>query len=514
MTNEVTFIGLSGSIWTYWPDQLLGEPGGFGRVYAGKGHDGRQVAVKVVAKNSFGETIDARLLRREIEIGRRVAESGSSMLLPVIDAAETESALLLVISRAERSLATMTTPMPELDVISVMIDIATGVQDLHSTGIIHRDLKPGNVLWHDLRWKLADFGIARDQEIGTQNPTFIGAGSHPYMAPEIWEMQSPTVKTDLYALGCIAFELLTGYPPYPGNREIARYGHLRQPPPDVPAANSILKVLITRLIAKDPGERSQDARAVLERLARATRKSSDDQEAIALSLARDAQDRGHVGAQTAVEREAADQRRRQATQAKAELSEIISDAALELQGVVPEADFYSSTASIAVPSGIVVGFGTLATPEAELVIYIEDAAPGVSPGDNAIVLVGATFITNHWFPAKEDGSRQLGWEPASRDPDGLLSANITYGPMGNRLGWQVYRFRGSQYGPSKYLHGIDCEIFRAQASSNFSESRQNSHHEVASITPLTAGELLALFREAIDIRPPEPRPGGLDTWNE
>ncbi len=186
MTDEITFTGQSGATYRYWINQPLGRPGRFGRVYAGERRDGMPVAVKVVDKQDRRGTLDHRLLRREIDIGRRVAGSGSDILLPIVDAAETGDALLLVMHRAEGALGDIPLPMSEAHVVTAMTDIATGLRDLHAISIIHRDLKPGNVLRHNRRWKLADFGIARDQDIGTQDPTFLGAGSHPYMAPEIW----------------------------------------------------------------------------------------------------------------------------------------------------------------------------------------------------------------------------------------------------------------------------------------------------------------------------------------
>jgi len=282
MSYEVNFIGQSGTRWSYWSDEPLGSPGGFGGVYAAEAPDGTPMAVKVVKKQRSSGTLDDRLLRREIDIGRRVSESGSDMLLPVLDAADTSDALLLIMDRASDQLSAM--PMSESDTIAVMTDITTGLQQLHSIGIIHRDLKPPNVLCHDGRWKLADFGITRDQEIGTQDLTFIGWGSSPYIAPELWELKSPTVKTDLYALGCLGYELLKGTPPFTGDQAALRIAHLAETPPDVPCDNGTLKNLIGRLIAKDPGDRPQDARAVLTRLHRAVLLRSPVQESIARGL--------------------------------------------------------------------------------------------------------------------------------------------------------------------------------------------------------------------------------------
>ena len=336
---EVSFTGQSGAVWRYWTDQPLGTPGFFGAVYAAEGSDGRPMAVKVVSKQHAGGVLDERLLLREVEIGRRVSESSADMLLPVVDAVEASDSLLLVMDRADGPLADKATPLKESEVVAVMTDLAAGLEQLREIGVIHRDLKPANVLRHAGHWKLADFGIARDREIGTQDPTFIGMGSYPYMAPELWELKSPTVKTDLYALGCLAFQLLAGRPPYPGNREAARAGHLTIPPPEVPAINILLKNLIARLIAKDPGRRPQDARAVLERLNQVPSPLSPAQQSVASKLV----DREAWKSRQAAERAAAaadtERHRQLYTQACQDMREIVHDALNKLQAIDPDAVF-------------------------------------------------------------------------------------------------------------------------------------------------------------------------------
>ena len=339
MTTEVTFTGQSGAMWRYWTDQPLGTPGAFGAVYAAAGQDGVPMAVKEVSKKRPSGTLDERLLRREVDIGRRLSKSDRDMLLPVIDAADTSDALLLVMARAGDPLTTAI-PMTESDVISAMTDIATGLIQLHSLEIIHRDLKPANVLPHDGHWKLADFGIARDQEIGTQDPTFAGWGSFPYMAPELWELKSPTEKTDLYAFGCLGFELLAGSPPYTGDQAIIRRAHLAQAPPEVPCDNVMLKNLIARLLAKQPGDRPQDARAVLNRLQCALLPRSPLQESIARGLGAHDADESRAAAGHAAVKAANETRRQQIAQAKADLRETMGDALEVLQAVDPEATLH------------------------------------------------------------------------------------------------------------------------------------------------------------------------------
>ena len=152
MTDEVTFTGQSGKTWRYWTGKPLGTPGSFGGVYAAEAADGSPMAVKVVKKQRPQGALDERLLRREIEIGKRVAESGSDMLLPVIDAADAGDALLLVMSQAEGgALADASFPLAEAEAMPVLVDIATGLQDLHSIARSRRRPSPGGTIRRDRR---------------------------------------------------------------------------------------------------------------------------------------------------------------------------------------------------------------------------------------------------------------------------------------------------------------------------------------------------------------------------
>ena len=407
------------------------------------------------------------------------------MLLPVLDASDIGSALLLVMIRADGALAGVATPQGESATISVMTDIATGLQQLHSIGIIHRDLKPANVLLHDRRWKLADFGIARDQEIGTQDPTFIGWGSPPYMAPEIWEGKSPTVKTDLYALGCLGFELLAGTPPYAGDQATIRAGHLTQTPPNVPANNITLTNLITRLLAKNPGDRPQDARAVLDRLNRAPIPRTPVQEAIVRGLGVHVREKAQADAERASAEEAAQTHRQHVIQAKADLREILNDALEELQAIEPDATLRTE------PSGSL----TLSTADARLRIdfWEQNAKPQI-PGDT-MVAGGCVIITNHAYPTE------------------LNCANIVYELIGDRLGWQVYRFRSGmvpssryEYGPYGRTHGLDVRHFLDPRERQFM-LKPVMHVWRKTTATLTAEAVLELFQEAVDLRPPDSRTG-------
>src|SRR5207302_2073190 len=104
------------------------------------------------------------------------------------------------------------------DAASVLLQIIQGLNEVGD--IVHRDLKPDNVLRHENRWKVADFGIARFVEEATASITLKDCLSPFYAAPEQWRLERATHATDVYALGCVGFFLLTGKPPFMSEPEV------------------------------------------------------------------------------------------------------------------------------------------------------------------------------------------------------------------------------------------------------------------------------------------------------
>ncbi|MDF1700714.1 MAG: serine/threonine-protein kinase, partial [Planctomycetota bacterium] len=155
--------------------------------------------------------------------------------------------------------------------------IARGLAAIHQEGIIHRDLKPHNVLVADgERPVIADFGIARQRETTRLTMTGQLAGTPLYMAPEQFAGAEPTVAVDLYALGTILYELLSGGVPFLGGDTISTITRIRDMPPpalpeDIPPA---LRTLTLALLAKDPAERPSDADGVAEQLTALTAEAS------------------------------------------------------------------------------------------------------------------------------------------------------------------------------------------------------------------------------------------------
>ena len=154
-----------------------------------------------------------------------------------------------------------------LEIIPVLLDIAQALEHAHEHGVIHRDLKPGNVLF-DARGgvKLADFGAA-----GTTSTSAADArmqGLSPFTAsPEQLRGEAPTESDDIYGLGALAYELLSGYPPYYPHFDLRRAQE--DPVPDLVPTRQIpplLSSLVMRMLAKDRRERPHSMREVIDDL--------------------------------------------------------------------------------------------------------------------------------------------------------------------------------------------------------------------------------------------------------
>lgn len=162
--------------------------------------------------------------------------------------------------------------------------IASGLASAHERGLVHRDLKPANIMLlrhHGVEWlKILDFGVARalvseDNEALTRVNQVVG--TPVYMAPE-QVMRSSEVgpAADLYALGVLVYEMLTGKPPFRGGGAAkVMEAHLRSPPPPLPACGGF-ETLVADLLIKDPALRLASAREVIARLDALDRDAGDE----------------------------------------------------------------------------------------------------------------------------------------------------------------------------------------------------------------------------------------------
>jgi serine/threonine-protein kinase len=156
-------------------------------------------------------------------------------------------------------------PLPIGDVVRLLREVLDALAFAHDHGVVHRDIKPENVLIGAGHVVVADFGIAKAlRESGTMTSAGLALGTPQYMAPE-QATADPTTdhRADLYAVGVLGYELLTGAPPFSGSAQQVITAHLTTPAPaiatkraDIPAA---LADVITRALAKEPSERPQSA---------------------------------------------------------------------------------------------------------------------------------------------------------------------------------------------------------------------------------------------------------------
>ena len=240
-------------VWSYDPNQRLGRPGGFGDVFAGEGEGFGPVAVKRLR-------ISARETGyREMRIADHLSGKKFKHVLEILDSGlDAESDCYYVIMpRAECSLQTeidRREPFSDQEAANVLRQIADGLAEVPE--IAHRDLKPDNILKHESNWKLADYGIARFVEESTSLATLKSFLTFQYAAPEQWLFEHATGATDIYALGCIAYALLTGSPPFSGpTMEEFRAQHLHHNPPPLDHHSARLRSIVGLMLRKNPNVR-------------------------------------------------------------------------------------------------------------------------------------------------------------------------------------------------------------------------------------------------------------------
>ncbi|GBC88800.1 Serine/threonine-protein kinase PrkC [bacterium HR13] len=175
------------------------------------------------------------------------------------------------------------------DAVSVIVQVLNALAYMHSKGIIHRDIKPANIMFLDDTVKVSDFGIAKP--ITDRGITKTGAivGTVLYMAPEVIKGEPATYASDLYAVGVILYQMLTGRSPFFGKTdfEIMKAHTEKEPPaPEelVPNLPSGIGQIVKKALAKDPKERFMSAEEFKEALIDWFSKLSDSSKLKALNL--------------------------------------------------------------------------------------------------------------------------------------------------------------------------------------------------------------------------------------
>ena len=254
--------------------------GGMARVYLA--HDikhGRDVAIKVL-RPELSQSLGHDRFLREIEIAARLRHPN---IVPLYDSGEVDGALYFVMpyeeGRSLRERLRAEGPLPVADALGVLRDVARALVYAHEHGVVHRDVKSDNVMLSSDAAIVTDFGIAKAVSAaltdggGTElTQTGSAIGTPAYMAPEQAAGDPGTDhRADIYAFGCLAYEVFTGNPPFHGlSKHQTIAAHLMTAPPavgtiraEVPPA---VADLIARCLEKAPVARPQAAREILRAL--------------------------------------------------------------------------------------------------------------------------------------------------------------------------------------------------------------------------------------------------------
>ncbi len=232
--------------------------GGFGVVWEARDRElDRRVAFKLVRPGEQRDLREERLLR-EAEAAARLSHPN---IVSIFDVGRSEHGPYLVLEllqgkTLEKSLVQGALPVRE--VLRIAVELAKGLAHAHAQGVVHRDLKPGNVfLCEDRQVKVLDFGMA--YAFGRRK---VQGGTPAYMAPEQCEGAPEDERTDVFALGVILYEMLTGKLPFP-DADMARRTWPRPPKPEVPSLPA-LGNLVVRMLHKDPVKRPRDGGVALD----------------------------------------------------------------------------------------------------------------------------------------------------------------------------------------------------------------------------------------------------------
>ena len=267
--------------------ELIGE-GGMAQVY--RGDDlrlGREVAIKILRPQYANERT---FVERFVQEARAMAGFSHPNIVNVFDVGRTGASPYIVMEYVDgidlRRKLQQEGRLSIGEALEIARQVAEGVGAAHRKGIVHRDIKPGNILIaSDGRVKVADFGIARAMA-DAQHLTEPGVvwGTTAYLSPEQIRGGTATPASDVYAIGVLLYEMLTGQTPFQGEDRVAvALKHLNEPPPPLhelnPRVPPGLERLVLRMLSKDPAQRPADANEVA-RLLRAYQNMGNEATAV------------------------------------------------------------------------------------------------------------------------------------------------------------------------------------------------------------------------------------------
>jgi eukaryotic-like serine/threonine-protein kinase len=222
----------------------------------------RNVALKILHAHYADDDDTIERFRRE---ARAVAQLSHPNIVTVIDRGEEGGRQFIVFEYVDgltlKEVVAERGPLPVRDAVELAIGVARGLAFAHAHGLVHRDVKPQNVLLNgDGKPKVTDFGIARSLDVQGVTQTGTVMGTSQYIAPEQASGQPVDALSDVYSLGAVLYELLTGDPPFDGENFVAvALKHVHEQPPSVldrrPDVPPRLAAAVDRALAKRPADR-------------------------------------------------------------------------------------------------------------------------------------------------------------------------------------------------------------------------------------------------------------------
>ncbi|HYW50303.1 MAG TPA: serine/threonine-protein kinase [Gemmatimonadaceae bacterium] len=248
--------------------------GGMSRVFlATEVALGRQVVIKVLTPE-LAAGVNRERFRREVQLAAGLQHP---MIVPLLSAGEAEGLLWYTMPFVEgESLRERIQrgAMSCKDALPVLVDVARALGAAHRKGIVHRDIKPGNILLHEQHAVVADFGVAKALTAAVSESTGLttsglAVGTPAYMSPEQAAGDGTIdARADIYALGCVAYEMLSGKPPFTdpsaARMLVAQVSQAPVPLHQVAAVKAGMSAVIMRCLEKDPEQRWPTADALAE----------------------------------------------------------------------------------------------------------------------------------------------------------------------------------------------------------------------------------------------------------
>ena len=264
-------VPIGTSVAGYRVERLLGS-GAAGVVYLARDeHLNRPVALKLLPP---GLAQDARFRARFVRESQLAAGLEHPAIVPIYGAGEADGLLYLAMRFVDggdlRELIVREGRLEPERAIALLGQIAEALDAAHAEGLVHRDVKPANILLAGDRAYLSDFGLAKHAAtVSSLSRDSAFSGTIDYIAPEQIQGGEVDGRCDVYALGCVLFECLTGRPPFQRETDLVTvFGHLKEPPPSLSALRpdlpSSIDGVIEGALAKNPDDRYSTCSGFIE----------------------------------------------------------------------------------------------------------------------------------------------------------------------------------------------------------------------------------------------------------